>query len=89
MTVRDVVKKCAVGTVLYRYTMGVSRLKLIAVHKKSHSALFEDSMNMPYLCHDYYDGFFLTEQEAVSFRKECITAQIDRLKKELAALERK
>ena len=87
MRIREVAEECQVGDVLYRYTFGVAKLKIVAIHKKTHSVLFEDSTGTPWLCYDYCDGYFHSSEEAVNHRKECIEEQIRKLQAELNSLK--
>lgn len=87
MTIRQVIDNCKIGTILYRYTLGLNKFKLLAVHKDTHTAFLLDiQTNSAWAEYDYKDGYFLTEKEAVDDRKSCIKKQIDKLNQELTLL---
>lgn len=89
MTIRQVIENCKIGTILYRYTLGMHKFKLLAAHKDTHTAFLLDiQTNSAWAEYDYQDGYFLTEKEAVDFRKKCIKRQIEKLNQELTLLNK-
>lgn len=90
MNIRQVIDTCSIGTVLYRYTLGLSKFKLLAVYKPNHQAFMLDTENKSaWTEYDYQDGYFKTEKEAMIWRISCINKQIDDLTKEREILNRK
>lgn len=90
MNIRQIVDSCKVGTILYRYTLGLHKFKLLSVHKETHTAFLLDMQtNSPWAEYSYQDGYFLTEKEAVDYRKECLKRQIESLQNEKSHIENK
>lgn len=87
MNIRQVIDTCPIGAILYRHTFGTRRFKLLAVYKPNHTAFLLDmSTNTAWAEPDYQDGYFMTEEEAIEWRKNCIRKQIEKLNRELVSL---
>lgn len=89
MNIRQVVETCDIGTILYSYGFGLNKMELIGKCTKDHSAyVYEKSVNRSSLLPDYYDGYFLTPQEAYDNAINNCNKQIEFMRREIERLER-
>lgn len=93
MNIKDIVNgfvaKQIPGNIIYSYFFSLRKLKVLSVHEKTHSAFILDtSTGLTELKYDYEEGYFLTPEKAIEFRKKCVQNQLKRLRTEMEQLNR-